>query len=403
MHPEDEHYVPAPGQIYSPEFLADPHGVCARVRATDPVHLEVMPNDTKIWILTRYDHARTALADPRLLRSMAQPDEGAFHRHIGNSDPPEHTRLRKLASKAVTPRRTEQVRDRVRAHADRLLDAVAGQSTVDLMPAYAHPVAMFAVAELLGVSTPDLELFRWCWDTLAGFHSPEQLPEFNKALATLRAYFTREFDRRRREPTDDVLTALLLARVGEDGLDEEELVSMAVFLVIGGSKTTSGMLGNGVLALLTHPEQWALLRDDPGLLPGAVEELLRFDSPVMLTQPARAGEPMDIGDVHVSPGDLVQGALASANRDPARFPDPDRLDVCRPVGGHLAFSHGKHFCLGAPLSRMTGEVAIGRLVTRFPQLRLDPDASPSWTPDHIVRRLAALPVLPGPHVDPPTT
>lgn len=382
--------------VYGEAVLADPHAVFAAMRSECPVHQDVIQGGGKVVVPTRYDDVRALLTEPRLLRSFAVEDPGAFQGHLGNSDPPRHTRLRRLTAKALTPKRVERLRPAVERIADGLLDALADRAEADLVAEFTHPLAALAGAELLGVGEAEAEEFHTCWDEMAAFPEVTSFPAFQAATDRLGRLFGRIFAARRDRPADDLLSALVHARAGEDRLTDAELEQTAVFLVIASDKTVPAMLGNAVLALLDHPDQAELLRSRPDLLRGAVEECLRYEAPVALTNPLRAGEPMSVGDRELAAGDLVQLALIAANRDPERFPDPDRLDITRPVGGHVSFGHGIHMCLGAQLSRMTGEVALGRLIERFPGLRLahdDPSRDAVRSREHVMRRLSAL------HVD----
>jgi cytochrome P450 len=372
--------------VYGEAALDDPHAVFAWMRENRPLHQDVIQGGGKVLIPTRYADVRELLADSRLLRSFAVEDPDAFQGHIGNSDPPKHTRLRKLTGKALTPKRIEQLRPVVVGIVDELLDQLPDE--VDLIDDYTHPVAARALIELLGVAADDRELFRKCWDDMASFVDIADFAVFQAATERLQEYFGRAFTDR--EAPDDLMTALVNARIGEERLTHAELVQTGVFLVIASNKTVSAMLGNTLFALLTNPSQWELLRERPELLPNAVEEGLRYEAPVNLTNPVRVAEPMRVGDLELLPGDLVQPSLTGANRDPDRFADPDTVDITRRVGGHVSFGHGIHFCLGAQLSRLIGEVAIGRLVTRFPGVHLAGD--PRWAREHVMRRLLTLPV-----------
>ncbi|MER5501732.1 cytochrome P450 [Streptomyces sp. NPDC002466] len=379
--------------VYGEAMLADPHAVFARMREESPLHQDVIQGGGKVYVPTRYEDVRALLAEPRLLRSFAVEDPDAFQGHIGNSDPPRHTRLRKLTGKALTPKRVERLRPAVERLADELLDGLAGREQADLVQEFTHPLAELAGAELLGIDPEDAEEFRTYWDDMAAFPDSTGFPEFQAATESLGKLFARIVEARRATPTDDLVSALVHARVGEDRLSDAELVQTGIFLVIASNKTVSAMLGNAVLALLDHPTQLELLRSRPDLLRGAIEECLRYEAPVSLTNPLRAGEAVCTRGLDLAPGDLVQPALTAANRDPRRFPDPERLDIARPVGGHVSFGHGIHMCLGAQLSRMTGEVALGRLVRRFPELRLahgDHDRDVRWSREHIMRRLTSL-------------
>jgi cytochrome P450 len=379
------------------EYFQDPDSVHARLRAERPVSAVIMPGGTPAWLITGYADARAALADPRLRKSTPgwrpEPDSvfAALEMHMLNSDPPDHERLRRLVNKAFTMRRVELLRPRIAAITAQLLDDMSTQREVDLLASFAFPLPITVICELLGVPVADLDDFR-AWS--ASIVSDTVMPEVFQADATaMIRYFTALLTAKRHEPTEDMLSALISARDDGDRLSENELVSMAFLLLVAGHETTVNLVGNGMLALLLNPGEFARLRDDPSLLPGAVEELLRHVNPVNNATFRFASEPVDIGGVHIDPDEVVLVALSSANWDPSRFADPDRLDVGRDSSGHLAFGHGIHYCLGAPLARLEAEIAFGGLLSRFGSMRLAvPAKSLRWRPSTLIHGLEALPV-----------
>jgi cytochrome P450 len=307
-----------------------------------------------------------------------------------NSDPPDHTRLRRLVGKAFTPRRIEQLRPRVEEISDELLDTLAGRTEFDLIDSFAFPLPTTVICELLGIPPADRESFRVWSNTLVSTSGAQETREASTAMA---AYLVTLMADKRTNPADDMLTALLHARDNEDKLTENELISMVFLLLVAGHETTVNLIGNGMLALLGNPDQLAALRADFSLLPRAVEEFLRYEGPVNLTTLRYTTGPVRIGNVTVPAGEFVLVALSSANRDPEQFDDADRLDVTRSPGGHLAFGHGIHFCLGAPLARLEGEVAFEQLLRRFPDLRLAVDPGQlRWRASTLMRGVEALPV-----------
>jgi cytochrome P450 len=391
-----------------PSFFADPYAVYAALRDDGPVRRVVLPNGWDVWVVTRYAEARAALADPRLSKDprslaerfgddMIRDDDivaASLRAHMLNADPPDHTRLRKLVTKAFTARRIDGLRPRIEAITDELLDelaAGAGHGPVDLIDTFAFPLPITVISELLGVPPDDRDDFR-AWSTTIVSDGPDD--EMQTASAAMATYLSGLLAAKRADPGDDLLTALIQARDDEDRLDEHELVSMAFLLLVAGHETTVNLIGNGVLALLRRPDQLSRLRADPSLIPGAVEELLRYDGPVNLATMRFTTEPVVLGDgVRIPAGEFVLVSLASADHDPSRFADPDRLDVTRPVGGHLAFGHGIHYCLGAPLARLEGEIAFTCLLDRFPHLRLA--GTPTdlrWRHSSLIRGLERLPV-----------
>jgi cytochrome P450 len=385
------------------DYFADPHSVHARLRAQRPVTPVVLPGGTGAWLITGYAEARAALADPRLSKHMPgwhpEPDSiiASLDQHMLNSDPPDHERLRKLVNKAFTARRVERLRPRITAITARLLEDMPAhggrkvQPEVDLLASFAFPLPITVICELLGIPVGDRDDFR-AWS--ATIVSNAVAPEVFQAHATAMVrYFMALLAAKRREPGDDLLSALIAARDEEDSLSENELVSMAFLLLVAGHETTVNLIASGVLALLLNPAELARLLAEPALINGAVEELLRYVSPVNHTTFRCAAEPVEIGGVRISRCDPVLIALSGANRDPARFGDPDRLDLGRDSAGHLAFGHGIHYCLGAPLARLEAEIAISALLTRFGSISLAvPAASLRWRPSTLIHGLESLPV-----------
>jgi cytochrome P450 len=307
-----------------------------------------------------------------------------------NSDPPDHTRLRRLVATAFTMRRVELMRPRIVEITDELLAGLAGREQVDLVDDFAFPLPVTVICELLGVPYADREDFR-TWSTV--LLSAGEIDAVVAAGKNMAAYLHELIAAKRADPVDDMLSALIQARDDGDRLDEAELVSMAFLLLVAGHETTVNLIANGTLALLQHPDQRAALRADPALLPGAIEEFLRYDGPISHATIRYTTEPVEIGGVTIPGGEFVVIALGSANRDDDRFADADRLDVTRPAGGHLAFGHGIHFCVGAPLARLEGQIAIGRLFDRFPDLALAVDANElRWRHSTLLRGLESLPV-----------
>jgi len=388
-------------------YFADPHSVHARLRAQRPVAPVVLPGGPGAWLITGYAEARAALADPRLSKHMPgwhpEPDSiiAALDLHMLNSDPPDHERLRKLVNKAFTARRVERLRPRITAITAGLLEAMPAhggqgvQAEVDLLASFAFPLPITVICELLGIPAGDRDDFR-TWSATIVANAPA--PEVFQAHATdMARYFMALLAAKRREPGDDLLSALIAARDEEDSLSENELVSMAFLLLVAGHETTVNLIASGVLALLLNPAELARLRAEPALINGAVEELLRYVSPVNHTTFRCAAEPVEIGGVRISRGDPVLIALSGANRDPARFGDPGRLDLGRDSAGHLAFGHGIHYCLGAPLARLEAEIAISALLARFSSISLAvPAASLRWRPSTLIHGLESLPVRLGP-------
>jgi cytochrome P450 len=386
--------------FFAPEVRADPWPFYARLREADPVHRR--PDGD--WILTRYADCQGVLADPRCSSNPAhesRPSEGSPARQAGSNlllflDPPDHTRLRRLVSKAFTPRRVEELRPRIAELVDALLDEVDGEPTFNLLEALAFPLPVIVICELMGVPAEDRDSLKE-WSTAASrLLDPDVEGETLElgllAGMGLAGYFDALFEERRRQPQDDLVSGLVAAEEEGDRLSADELRAITVLLFIAGHETTMNLIGNGTYALLQHPDQLALVRDDPEMARSAIEELLRYDGPVHVTARVPT-EDIDVGGTPIAAGERMVVALGAANRDPAQYPDPDRLDVTREDNRHLTFSHGIHFCLGASLARVEGQVAIPRLLQRFPDLALA--AEPSYREHLVLRGLTELQVAIG--------
>ncbi|WP_406204454.1 cytochrome P450 [Streptomyces sp. NBC_01017] len=381
-------------------LLDHPYDVYRRLRDTAPVHRTAGPDGSPAWLVTRYDDVREALADPRLsldkrhaapgsYRGLALPP--ALDANLLNMDPPDHTRLRRLVGRAFTPRRVEQLRMPIRRTADRLLDALGPHGTADLIASYAAPLPITVICDLLGVPDEHRRDFREWTDALVA-PDPARPQAAKEAVVAMLGFFTRLLADKRTEPADDLLCDLIAVRDTDgDRLSEDELMSLAFLILFAGYENTVQLIGNAVLALLDHPEQLAALRADPSRIPFAVEEFARYDGPALLAIRRFPTEDVTIGGVTVPAGDTVLLSLSAADRDPARFPDPDRLDLGRDASGHLALGHGIHYCLGAPLARAETEIALAALLERFPELALA-DGDLRWRRSLRARGLLALPV-----------
>ena len=383
---------------FLPEVREDPYPTYRALREADPVHRSPFMS---MWILTRYEDAALVLREPRFLADRTQWNEFKTYldveptRSLLNLDPPDHARLRNLVGMAFTPRVVERQRPLAEEVVDRALDAAAARGELELIEDLAYPLPVTVIARMLGVPDADWPRFReWSRLLVASLdplmvQDPDRMAEFVGAQEAITGYLAEVVDRRRREPADDLTSALIAVEERGDVLSERELLVMLVLLLVAGHETTVNLIGNGVLALLRHPDQLELLRRRPELLESAVEELLRWDSPVQLT--ARVvGEDCEMGGRALRRGELVMPLLGAANRDPAQFADPDRLDLTRSPNQHFAFGRGIHFCLGAPLARLEGRVAIGALIRRFPGLRLagEPERRATVT----LRGLSRLPL-----------
>jgi pimeloyl-[acyl-carrier protein] synthase len=384
-----------------PAFVADPYPTYRRLRAEDPVHHSPMG----FWVLTRYEDVVAALRDPRLAKeaiaAFVAARFGAPVPAMGLSmldrDPPDHTRLRSLVSKAFTPRVVDGLRPRVQQIVDGLLDGVRDAGTMDLIEEFAYPIPVNVICEMLGVPVEDHERFKgWSLDIARGLDSillpaDSEVPKRSAAARTgLADYFRELIARRRAAPRADLLSGLIAAEEAGDKLSENELLATCILLLIAGHETTVNLIGNGTLALLRHPDQLRRLRDNPALIGSAIEELLRFDGPVQRT--ARIpSEDVVIDGRKIAKGEMVMPFIGAADRDPAQFPEPDRLDIGRTDNRHIAFGWGIHFCLGAPLARVEGQIALNTLVERFPQLALATE-TPEFRESLTLRGLKSLPV-----------
>ncbi|MEJ3652850.1 cytochrome P450 [Actinomycetes bacterium KLBMP 9759] len=379
------------------------HAGFAELAAAGPVQKVTLFTGVPAWVVTGYAEARELLAHPDVVKAITAgpfheqmpPEIGAaMEQHLLSANPPDHTRLRKLVSAAFTVRRTEKLAPRIAEIARELLDAMADQAPgpVDLVGAYGYPLPMTVITELLGVPVQDRASFRK-WSSII-INASVQTPETFIDAATSIVGLVRELiAQKRAEPADDLLSDLIAVRDGGDRLSEDELSSMVFLLLVAGHETTVNLICSGVSALLDNPEQLALLRAEPSRLPAAVEELLRFDGPLQAPVPSIARARIEIAGVTIEPGDVVLPALLAANRDPRRFDRPSDLDITRSPAAHLAFGHGIHHCLGAPLARLEGRIAIGALLERFPGLRpADPGTEPIRYPALLMNGLSALPV-----------
>lgn len=393
---------------FDPEVLADPYPYYHRDRAEDPVRPSDLIPGGGVWLLMRYADSESVLRSGRF---SADRSQAAFNQQAQNddhvdpgpleraqtmltADPPDHTRLRTLVSKAFSPSAVEVMRPHIQEIVDDLLDEVQGKGCMDLIADLAYPLPVIVIAEMLGIPPGDRDQFKkWSADiamTLDPIVPPDALARAQQSALELEEYFRGVADERRRNPKSDLVSALIEAEQEGDRLTEDELYATLMLLLIAGNETTTNLIGNGALALLRHPDQLQMLRDDPALIESAVEELLRYDSPVQATGRV-ALEKMEIGGKNIEKGHMLVTHLGAANRDPEKFPDPDRLDIRRQDNRHLAFGQGPHFCLGAPLARAEGQIAISTLLRRFHRLRLDIEA-PEWRPTIILRGLKALPV-----------
>ncbi|RJQ72218.1 cytochrome P450 [Pseudonocardiaceae bacterium YIM PH 21723] len=393
--------------LFSAEYMRDPYPVYREMRDAGPVHETVGSNGVRVWVITDYAEARAALADPRLAKDSVEMGEVlAANRieaglgwlpteetaaHMLNSDPPDHGRLRRLVSRGFTGRRVQRLRGRIEELSAGLIDRMAARTgPVDLLADYALPLPMGVIGELVGWPESAHGPLREWTSVLMASGTTEDI---TRASLDMTGYLRELVAHKREHPADDLLSALLEHDSADGTLGENELIAMLVLLVIAGHDTTVNLIATGMRQLLRHPDQLALLRADRSLLPGAIEEFLRIEGPVINATARYTSEPVIYGGVPIPAGQVVLVALTAANHDPARYPDPGRLDITRSPGGHLGFGHGIHFCLGAPLARLEAEIAFTQLLDRFGRIELAvPDEDLEFRTGMVIRGIKALPV-----------
>ncbi|UQA95019.1 cytochrome P450 family protein [Streptomyces halobius] len=409
--------APAP-DLFTWEFATDPYPAYAWLRDHAPVHRTALPSGVEAWLVTRYADARQALADARLSKNPVHHSEAAHGKgkvgipgersanlmtHLLNIDPPDHTRLRRLVSKAFTPRRVAAFAPRVQELTDTLIAGFAVRGEADLIHEFAFPLPIYAICDLLGVPREDQDDFR-DWAGMMIRHGRGPRGGVARSVKKMRTYLAELIHRKRETlgdvpaPDEDLISGLIRASDHGEHLTENEVAAMAFILLFAGFETTVNLIGNGTYALLRNPAQRELLQKsieagDTELLATGVEELLRYDGPVELATWRFATCELTVGGQRIAEGDPVLVVLAAADRDPARFADPDVLDLTRRDNPHLGYGHGIHYCLGAPLARLEGQTALATLLTRLPDIRLatEPDDL-RWRGGLIMRGLRSLPV-----------
>ena len=392
-------------RLLDPQVLANPYPLYHRLRTEDPVHWDPFLH---AWVVTRYRDVVHVLhyfsanrtPTPEQLSAMGlsalNPVAQVMVRQMLFLDAPAHTRLRGLASVAFTPRRVERLRGHIQEIVDGLLDRVVHAGRADVIADLAEPMPAIVTAELMGVPVADHgQLKSWSADfaeMLGNFqHNPDRIPRVLRSVENMTAYFRSAIREQREHPRDGLIHALMTAEVEGSRLTEEEVIANVIVTMVGGQETTTNLIGNGVLSLLRNPDQLQKLREDSSLIPSAVEELLRYESPSQHT--ARlAPEDVELGGKRISKRQAVIAVMGAANRDPERFPDPDRLDITRQDNRHVAFGWAAHFCFGAPLARIEGQIAFETILRRLPNLALEPQPL-VWRHNLGLRGLAALPVV----------
>jgi len=390
--------------LLDPEVLANPYPLYHQLRSEDPVHWDPFLH---AWVATRYADviyvfqrfSANRTPTPEQLTALGlsalTPLAQVMVLQMLFLDPPAHTRVRSLASKAFTARRVEVLRSHIQDITDSLLDAVQDKGRMDVIADLAYPLPAMVTAEMLGVPTSDWkQLTGWSADfaqVLGNFqHNPDRAPRVIRSLEEMSAYFRAAIREQRKHPSEGLINALLTAEIDGDHLSEEEVVANTIVTMVGGQETTTNLIGNGILTLLRHPDQLEKLKEDLPLIPSAVEELLRYESPSQHTARLAPDDVM-LGGKLIRKRQAIIAVMGAANRDPERFPDPDRLDICRQDNRHVAFAWAGHFCFGAPLARIEGQTAFATLLRRMPDIKLEPGPI-IWRENLGLRGLTALPV-----------
>jgi len=395
--------------LASSRFKADPYPFYARLRAEAPVWRTTLRDKRTAWMVTRYEDVAGVLKDDRIAKdplNAQDPEQRArepwvpgflkpLERNMLDVDDPDHRRLRTLVSKAFTPRLIERLRQRIERICRELLDEMARNGKTELVRDYALPLPATVIAELLGIPASDHRKFHRWSNRIVSISSGRDVWKALPAALSFLRYLRKMAERRRSQPEDDLMSALVQAEEAGDKLSQDELLAMAFLLLVAGHETTVNLIANGTLALIEHPEQLERLERDPSLIKSAVEELLRYTSPVEIATERYARQDLEVAGKVVPRGELVLAVLGSANRDDMYFENPDTLDLTRDPNKHLAFGRGGvHHCLGAPLARMEGQIALTALLRRFPEIRVAvPHESLRWHRGLFLRGLERLPLI----------
>ncbi|MEC2988973.1 cytochrome P450 [Bacillus cereus] len=393
--------------LSSAQFKEDAYEIYKESRKKQPILFVNQVEIGKEWLITRYEDALPLLKDNRLkkdwtnvfsqdIKNMYLSVDNSDHltTHMLNSDPPNHSRLRSLVQKAFTPKMIAQLDKRIEKIADDLISDIERKGTLNLVDDYSFPLPIIVISEMLGIPKEDQAKFRiWSHAVIASPETPEEIKETEKQLSEFITYLQYLVDIKRKEPKEDLVSALILAESEGHKLSARELYSMIMLLIVAGHETTVNLITNTVLALLENPNQLQLLKDNPKLIDSAIEEGLRYYSPVEVTTARWAAEPFQIHDRTIEKGDMVVIALASANRDETVFENPEVFDITRENNRHIAFGHGSHFCLGAPLARLEAKIAITTLFNRMPELQIKGNREEiKWQGNYLMRSLEELPL-----------
>ncbi|HSI67567.1 MAG TPA: cytochrome P450 [Planococcus sp. (in: firmicutes)] len=386
-------------ELFTGDFTKNPYPAYEKLREIDPVHQVLFPDGQRGWMVTRYEEAVKVLKDQRFIKDFSKLYGGkmdqmsVFTQNMLFSDPPDHKRLRSLAQKAFTPRMISGMRERIHEIAEELLDEVSEQGEMKLIDDFAFPLPIIVICEILGVPSEDRDKFRLWSNSLIEGTSGEAGVSVYQHMTDFIQYLGQWFAQVKADPKDDLISKLMEAEEEGNRLTEKELYGLVSLLIIAGHETTVNLIGNSILALLAHPDQRELLLERPELIPQAIEESLRFDGPVEFSTSRWAGEDLVLSGKAINRGDLVIVALNSANHDPKQFQKPEMFDLTREKSPHLAFGHGIHFCLGAPLARLEGEIALSSLLKRMPNMKLRVDENElEWRSGMIVRGVKEIPL-----------
>ncbi len=406
--------------LLSPAFKANPYPAFSLLRENFPLY-QIRLNDRPTWIISRFEDAEAVLKDQRFVKSVRnvytqeeiaqkfpwllsgqqeRTGQAFLVRHMLNADPPDHTRLRSLVNLSFTPRLIEQWRERIQAITNELLDAVQNppngewRHEMELIGEFAFPLPMTVITEMLGVPDTDRTRFRvWSNQVVEASGDFQAFANLRESLDEFQVYLSELIEQKREQNADDLLGKLIRTEAEGDKLTEDELISMVFLLLVAGHETTVNLIGNGVLALLQHPDQLEKLKQNPELIKSAIEEFLRYRGPLLAATQRWASEEIELGGQQIQRGDQVIVLLSSANRDERAFEHADQLDITRKENHHLAFGKGIHYCLGAPLARLEGQIAISTLLKRMPNLRLAIDEQDlAWRRGLLLMGVSELPV-----------
>lgn len=385
--------------LFTEAFTRNPYPAYTKLREEAPVSHVLLPDGQYAWIITKYEDALAALKDQRFIKDFTKLSDAdaeqasVFSQNMLFADMPDHKRLRGLVSKAFTPQMIAGMRERIQEITDGLLDEIVGRDNLDIIDTFAFPLPIIVICEMLGIPAADRDKFRMWSNSMIEGSNGEFAQDMEQNMHDFVAYLGKRFAIMREDPGEDLISKLLVSEEQGEQLTEQELYGVVSLLIIAGHETTVNLIGNSVMALLEHPKQLTLLKEQPELIHTAIEEVLRYNDPVEFSTSRWAGEDLDFQGQSIRKGDLVIVILNSANHDPNQFKDPEIFDITRQKSRHLAFGKGIHACLGAPLARLEGEIAINSLLKRFPNMALNANEDElEWRAGMIVRGVKKLPV-----------